>query len=350
MRLSEFDYHLPAGLIAQEPLPKRTASRLLHLDGATGQRRDLQFADLPDLLRAGDLLVFNDTKVIPARLFARKESGGRTEIFVERILESDRMLAMVKASKAPRIGVRIMLEGGAWAEVVGRRGQFFDIRLTGATVMEQLERHGHLPLPPYIQRRPGEKDAERYQTVFASKPGAVAAPTAGLHFDERMLARLAEKGVESVRVTLHVGAGTFLPVRVDNVHEHHMHAEWVEVSEQAAATINQARSAGRRIIAVGTTAVRSVESACVEGHITAFSGDTRLFIYPGYRFQAIDAMITNFHLPQSTLLMLVCAFAGKTNVLSAYEHAVAERYRFFSYGDAMFVEPELATGETDGAV
>jgi S-adenosylmethionine:tRNA ribosyltransferase-isomerase len=340
MRKSEFRYELPAELIAQYPVEPRSASRLLRLDGASGALRDLRFIDLPQLLRAGDLLVFNDTRVIPARLFGVKESGGRVELLVERVLDAQRVLTQLRASKPPRPGSRLRLEGGVSARVVGRRGEFCEIEIEGGgPVLALLERVGHMPLPPYIGRADAAADRERYQTVYAREPGAVAAPTAGLHFDEGLLARLRGMGVEFAYTTLHVGAGTFQPVRVEDIREHRMHREWLRVDARLSAQVNAAKREGRRVIAVGTTAVRALESAARGGTIEPFEGETDIFIYPGYEFRIVDALVTNFHLPESTLLMLVCAFGGTENVLHAYRHAVERKYRFYSYGDAMFVTP-----------
>jgi S-adenosylmethionine:tRNA ribosyltransferase-isomerase len=337
MELSDFHYDLPPELIAQHPLPERGASRLLCLDGPSGEVRDRLFADLPALLRAGDLLVFNDTQVMRARLFGRKATGGQVEILIERLLAPEEALAQVRASKSPKPGTDVLLPGGEVLRVQGRDGDLFRLRSLGDRFEALMERHGHMPLPPYIQRPDEAADLARYQTVYARRPGAVAAPTAGLHFDEAMLERLAEAGVGTVHITLHVGAGTFQPVRVSRIDEHEMHAEWLEVDEAACARIRAARAAGGRVVAVGTTSVRSLETAAAAGSIVPFRGDSRLFIRPGYRFQVVDAMITNFHLPESTLLMLVSAFAGYEAIMAAYRHAVAERYRFFSYGDAMFL-------------
>ncbi len=342
MRKSEFHYALPQELIAQVPAEPRSASRLLVLDGGSGALADRAFRDLPSLLRAGDLLVFNDTRVIPARLYGTKETGGGLEILVERILDDQRVLAQVRASKSPRPGQRVLLEGGLSAVVSGRQGEFFELRFDAAEpVIELLERSGHMPLPPYIERADERADRERYQTVYARRPGAVAAPTAGLHFDEQMLARLEARGVESAFVTLHVGAGTFQPMRVEEVHAHRMHSETIEVSSQVCERVAAAKRAGGRIIAVGTTAVRALETAAGADGLAPHKGETDIFIYPGYRFRVIDALLTNFHLPESTLLMLVCAFAGTDNVLNAYRHAVQQRYRFFSYGDAMYLLPQV---------
>jgi S-adenosylmethionine:tRNA ribosyltransferase-isomerase len=339
MRKSDFRYELPGELIAQEPIEPRSASRLLHL-APDGRLHDRRFIDLPALLRPDDLLVFNDTRVLPARLFARKATGGRVELLVERVLGLTRFLAQARASKGLKSGQHLRLEGAVHAHVVGRQDEFFEIELeTEESVSAVLGRVGRMPLPPYIRRLPGGRDNVRYQTVFAREPGAVAAPTAGLHFDEPMLARLAQTGIESAYITLHVGAGTFQPLRVEDVAEHRMHAEQVQIDADTAQRITAARRAGRRVVAIGTTVVRALESAAnARGEIDACMDETRIFIYPGYRFRAVDALVTNFHLPESTLLMLVCAFAGTERVLAAYRHAVMERYRFFSYGDAMLLE------------
>jgi S-adenosylmethionine:tRNA ribosyltransferase-isomerase len=339
MRLSDFHYELPADRIAQYPPARRGDSRLLVLDGATGRVADHQFQDLPEFLRSGDLLVFNDTRVIPARLRGVKDSGGRTEILIERLLDPERALAQVRASKPPRPGGRIHVGDGV-LRVVARQGALYELALADGDLPTFLERHGHVPLPPYIHRPDEAADRERYQTVYAARPGAVAAPTAGLHFDQPMLDGLAGRGVRLGRVTLHVGAGTFQPVRTDRLDDHVMHAEQVEVDEALCALAAETRRGGGRIVAVGTTAVRSLETAAAEGELRPYRGDTRLFIRPGYRFRSVDLLLTNFHLPQSTLLMLVCAFAGLRPVLAAYRHAVQAGYRFFSYGDAMLVSPE----------
>ena len=337
MHLADFRFELPLELIAQRPLPERAASRLLCLDGRTGAVQDLRFADLPSLLRAGDVLVLNDTRVMRARLLGRKETGGRAEVLVERLLDANQALVHLRASKSPKAGTRILLDGGGAVEVLGREADLFRVRALDEDLSAVMERCGHVPLPPYIARADDAADLERYQTVYARRPGAVAAPTAGLHFDAPLLARLAEQGVDSVHITLHVGAGTFQPVRVGQIADHSMHAEWLEVDEAACARIDEARGSGGRVVAVGTTSVRSLETAAASGELRPFRGDSRLFIRPGYRFRVVDAMITNFHLPESTLLMLVCAFAGYEQVMAAYRHAVAERYRFFSYGDAMLL-------------
>lgn len=337
MQRRDFHFDLPDDLIARYPLKERSASRLLCLDGSSGALQDRQFTDLPGLLRPGDLLVFNDTRVIPARLLGRKESGGRVEVLVERVLDAGEALAHVRASKSPRPGSRLLLEDALEVEVAGRSGDLFRLRFPSADVISLLERHGHMPLPPYIDRPDEHSDRERYQTVFAQVPGAVAAPTAGLHFDDELLAALRAMGVETTFVTLHVGAGTFQPMREEDVSKHVMHAERVRVPAEAVDAVNAARARGGRVVAVGTTSVRSLEAAAANGTLQPFDGDTRLFITPGYRFKVVDAMVTNFHLPESTLLMLVAAFAGFDNIMRAYRHAVAARYRFFSYGDAMFI-------------
>ncbi len=340
MQLSDFHYDLPPELIASEPLAERTASRLLILNGATGEYRDGRFTDVLDLIHPGDLLVFNNTRVIPARLHGQKASGGKVEVLVERVTGEHTVLAHVRASKAPNAGARLRLENALDADVTGRQGDLFEIRfLHQEPVLSLLEQYGHIPLPPYIERQDTPADRERYQTVFAHKPGAVAAPTAGLHFDDGLLDALREKDVAMAAVTLHVGAGTFQPVRVQDLSQHVMHAEYVEVSAEVCQAVEACHARGGRVIAVGTTSVRSLESAACNGSLQPFQGDTRLFITPGYAFRVVDAMITNFHLPESTLLMLVSAFAGYDNILHSYRHAVRQAYRFFSYGDAMFLVP-----------
>ncbi len=340
MRRTDFHFDLPEALIAQQPPAERRGSRLLRLDGADGSLADLRFPDLLDQLHPGDLLVFNDTRVIPARLHGRKESGGRIEVLVERILDGERVLAHVRSSKSPKPGSRLWLADDAFSVVmVGRQDALFELQFPGP-VLDLLKAHGHLPLPPYIQREDGAEDAERYQTVFARREGAVAAPTAGLHFDDALFSELAARGIERAFVTLHVGAGTFQPVRSDDIRDHQMHAEYLEVPRETVEAVSACRLRGARVVAVGTTVVRSLESAAAgEGGLIPFAGESRIFIYPGYRFRVIDALLTNFHLPESTLLMLVCAFAGYEQTMAAYRHAVAQQYRFFSYGDAMFVLP-----------
>jgi S-adenosylmethionine:tRNA ribosyltransferase-isomerase len=337
MKRSEFHYHLPSELIAQQPLERRSDSRLLHLSRRSGKIADHRFRDLPDLLDGRDLLVFNDTRVIPARLYARKQTGGKAEVLIERVLGEHECLAQLRVSKPPAPDSQLLLEDGSCLTVGGREGDFYLLRSAGETLSSLLERLGHMPLPPYIQRADIALDRQRYQTVYARQPGAVAAPTAGLHFDQELLQALQQRGIGSVNVTLHVGAGTFQPVRAENIEDHRMHAERLEVSAAACAAIASARARGGRVIAVGTTSVRSLESAAVSGELRACAGDSRIFIYPGYEFRAVDGIITNFHLPESTLLMLVSAFAGIDAVRAAYRHAVQSRYRFFSYGDAMLI-------------
>lgn len=343
MRRRDFHFELPQELIAERPLERRTDSRLLCLDGESGAVTDRRFADLESLLRPGDLLVLNDTRVIPARLFGRKASGGRVEVLLERVISDTQVLAHLRVSRAPRVGTRLSLDGGAEAEVMGRDGACFILSIHGVDdLFGYLDSHGHVPLPPYIQRADESMDHDRYQTVFAREPGAVAAPTAGLHFDAAMLERLAAAGVEQARVTLHVGAGTFQPVRTERVEEHRMHSELLQVSEQTCEQVRACRERGGRVVAVGTTVVRALESAAGDGVLAPFRGETDIFIYPGYRFRVVDALVTNFHLSESSLIMLVSAFAGHRHVMAAYDHAVAERYRFFSYGDAMFIDPPTA--------
>ncbi|MEH6420872.1 tRNA preQ1(34) S-adenosylmethionine ribosyltransferase-isomerase QueA [Pseudomonas sp. CGJS7] len=342
MKKSDFNYELPPELIAQAPLAERSASRLLVVPPAPAAREDRVFRDLPQLLQPGDLLVFNDTRVIPARLFGQKSTGGRVEILIERLLGGSEARAQLGVSKSPKEGARIALDAGGEAEVLGRDGEFYRLRFHVPESLEQWLLHaGRLPLPPYIQREPGQDDAERYQTVFAREIGAVAAPTAGLHFDEDLLAQLRERGVQFGHVTLHVGAGTFQPVRADSLDQHVMHSEWLNVGAGLIDQIRRTRAAGGRVIAVGTTVVRALESATRQGggELQPFAGETRLFILPGYKIRSVDALITNFHLPESTLLMLVSAFVGKQTMFDAYAHAIAQRYRFFSYGDAMLLWP-----------
>ncbi|MCG8383175.1 MAG: tRNA preQ1(34) S-adenosylmethionine ribosyltransferase-isomerase QueA [Gammaproteobacteria bacterium] len=340
MKRSDYYFELPGHLVAQEALAERTSSRLLCLDGETGDVVDRQFSDLPTLIQPNDLLVFNDSRVIPARLFGQKETGGSVEMLVERVLGPHAALCHLRASKAPKPRTWLFFEGDLQAKVVRRHGALFELHFEGVTdVLDHLDAHGHIPLPPYIKREDVQGDRERYQTVYARVPGSVAAPTAGLHFDERLLSQLERQGIESAFVTLHVGAGTFKPVQVDNIEEHIMHAERVDVSEEVCEKILRAKAAGGRVIACGTTAVRSLEAASQSGALQPFHGETDVFITPGWPFRVVDAMVTNFHLPESTLLMLVCAFAGRAPVMSAYTHAVKQAYRFFSYGDAMFITP-----------
>lgn len=347
MNLSDFHFDLPDALIARHPMPERTASRLLVLDGASGAIEHRQFVDLLDYLRPGDLLVFNNTRVIPARLFGRKETGGRVEVLVERVLDEQRVFAQIRASKAPKPGSTIHLTQDDAAEavlaqvtVLSKQDDLYEIRFDDARgALAVMNAIGHMPLPPYIDRADTEADRERYQTVYAQREGAVAAPTAGLHFSAEFLNRCQERGVEFGFVTLHVGAGTFQPVRVQNIHDHHMHAEYIEVDAALCALVQATRERGGRVIAIGTTSVRALESASASGELKPMQGDTRIFIYPGYRFRSVDLLVTNFHLPESTLIMLVSAFAGCEQVLNAYRAAVEQRYRFFSYGDAMLVMP-----------
>ena len=362
MRLDQFHYDLPPGLIANQPTAHRTDSRLLVLDGGTGELEHHPFTRLLDLVESGDLLVMNDTRVIPARLLGKKSTGGKIEILIERLLSDNTALAQVRASKSPKAGTELLIDGQSSddqsaddqgpdnqykATVLGREGDLFLLEFSGrlvgeegsdqSSLLEILEAVGHVPLPPYIERSDAESDKARYQTVYANTPGAVAAPTAGLHFDEAMLTRLRDKGVDIGFVTLHVGAGTFQPVRVENITEHHMHSEILEVSAELCEQVEATRAAGKRVIAVGTTSVRCLETAGRSGKMQPMQGETDIFIYPGYRFKIVDALLTNFHLPESTLLMLVSAFAGYRHTMEAYRVAVAERYRFFSYGDAMFI-------------
>jgi len=340
MKTSDFDFNLPEELIAQYPLEQRTASRLLQV--SNDLLVDREFPDILDLIESNDLLIFNNTRVIPARLHGEKDTGGKVEVLVERILDENHVLAHVKASKSPKAGTKLLLESTVTATMLERVGDLFKLKFEGEeSAITLLDAYGHMPLPPYIDRVDDEDDQMRYQTVYAKHPGAVAAPTAGLHFDEVLIDKLAEKGVKSAFVTLHVGAGTFQPVRVDKIEDHHMHAEYIDVDQSVVDLIQQTKAQGGRVIAVGTTSVRSLESAAMQGELAEFHGDSQIFIYPGYEFKVVDAMITNFHLPQSTLLMLVSAFAGYKNMMRAYQHAVDQKYRFFSYGDAMFLEKSL---------
>ena len=352
MQVSDFHFELPDELIARYPKAERTSSRLLCLDGTNGELQHRQFADVLQLVEAGDLLVFNNTRVIPARMFGRKSSGGKLEVLVERVLSEKSCLAHVRASKAPQAGSQLILGEDKLGEGNGipmlmkaRHDTLFELEVVGdMPLLEILQQIGHIPLPPYIDRPDEAMDQERYQTVYNQVPGAVAAPTAGLHFDQALLEQLKQKGVNFAFVTLHVGAGTSQPVRVEKIEDHHMHAEYVEVDEQAVQAILATKAAGKRVIAVGTTSVRSIESAALAAEqrqaknlLEPYFSDTNIFLYPGKTFRVTDALITNFHLPESTLVMLVCAFAGYQNTMQAYQSAVAERYRFFSYGDAMFI-------------
>jgi S-adenosylmethionine:tRNA ribosyltransferase-isomerase len=340
MRLADFDYSLPPDLIATHPTVERCASRLLSVNAQNGQIEDRLFRDLPSLLCPGDLLVFNDTRVIHARLHGHKRSGGKVEILIERIVQDTNALAQIKASKSPGPGVHIDLPGGCTAIVLERKQDLFSLQFSTA-IAPYLEQHGEVPLPPYLGRDAESADDERYQTVYAASDGAVAAPTAGLHFDEDMLAAIGEAGVRQCFVTLHVGAGTFQSLRENEVDKNRLHAERVLVNESVCKAVNETRADGGRVVAVGTTSVRALETATSNGTLQPFDGETELFILPGYRFQSVDALLTNFHLPQSSLLMLVSAFAGRSRMLAAYRHAVREKYRFFSYGDAMFIVPPV---------
>jgi S-adenosylmethionine:tRNA ribosyltransferase-isomerase len=344
MKPSDFDYELPDTLIAQRPLPQRAASRMLVVDPDDNSFTDQHFSDLGNFLLPGDLLVLNDTRVVPARLYGRKSSGGKIEVLVERIIDDEHLLAHLRSSKSPKPGSRLILEESINCTMLGREDDLFILQQhSGCSWLELLEEYGHMPLPPYIQRDDEMEDRQRYQTVYARHAGAVAAPTAGLHFEQSMLDQLAAKGVNIDYVTLHVGAGTFQPVRVDNIAEHVMHAERVQVSQQLCDAVERTHASGNRVVAVGTTVVRSLEAAAASGSLKTFDGDSRLFITPGYLFNIVDAMITNFHLPRSTLLMLVSAFAGQPLILDAYRHAVEQGYRFFSYGDAMYISGRAAT-------
>ncbi|WP_273393660.1 tRNA preQ1(34) S-adenosylmethionine ribosyltransferase-isomerase QueA [Actinobacillus porcinus] len=353
MKVSDFHFDLPDELIARYPKPERTASRLLQLNGENGEIFHRTFSDVLDLIQEGDLLVFNNTRVIPARMFGHKASGGKIEVLVERVLSETTFLAHVRSSKAPKAGAELILgedklgEGnGVRVNMLGRQDALFELEIAdkSTALLDVLQQIGHMPLPPYIDRPDEDADQERYQTVYNKVPGAVAAPTAGLHFDDELLAKLNAKGVNFAFVTLHVGAGTFQPVRVENIEEHHMHAEYVEVSQEVCDAILATKAAGKRVIAVGTTSVRSIESAALAAEekgsaqlIEPFFSDTAIFIYPGKKFRVIDCLITNFHLPESTLIMLVSAFAGYAHTMNAYKSAVENRYRFFSYGDSMFI-------------
>ena len=342
MKKSDFSYHLPDHLIAQKPLADRIASRLLCMDKSTGVLKDQRFIDFVDLLDENDLLVLNDTKVIPARLYGKKQTGGKVEILIERVLDEHHAVAHIRSSKSPKAGAIIELEKNFVCTVTGRDKDLFFLEFKDEqTVLDLLDKIGHIPLPPYITREDDEEDLTRYQTVFAKQAGAVAAPTAGLHFDQPTMDAFADKGIKKAFVTLHVGSGTFQPVRVDDLSEHIMHKEYYSVSQQTVDAIKQTKDKGGRIVAIGTTAVRALESASVSGQLQAGFGDTDLFITPGYQFKSVDAMLTNFHLPESTLLMLISAFSSYKNVMNAYQHAIEKEYRFFSYGDAMFLSSDV---------
>ncbi|CAB9540048.1 S-adenosylmethionine:tRNA ribosyltransferase-isomerase (EC [Bathymodiolus brooksi thiotrophic gill symbiont] len=334
MQLKAFDFNLPTELIAQNPPKNRTDSRLL-----IGQSSiiDAQFNQIADFIQSGDLLVMNNTKVIPARLFGAKATGGKVEIMIERLLDENQALAMIRASRAPQMGSKITLENGETATVLNKQGSFYTLEFATDSLLTLLENVGHIPLPPYIERTDNQQDLDRYQTVYAQKDGAVAAPTAGLHFDDKLLIKLKNKGINHAFVTLHVGAGTFVPVKTDNIKDHTMHSEIFEINQSTVDKINQTKANGGRIIAIGTTTVRVLESSLKNGKLIAQQGETNIFIYPGYQFQIIDSLITNFHLPKSSLLMLVSALIGHTKMMDIYQHAIKERYRFFSYGDAMLL-------------
>lgn len=341
MKKADFDFQLPESLIAQQPLPDRSSSRLLKLDKNSGTTTDLNFIDILDELQAGDLLVFNNTKVIPARMLANKPTGGKIEVFIERVLNQHQAKALLKANKPVKLGTQIELGGEPRLLVTARQGMFYLVEtLTEQSLSDLMQMHGHMPLPPYITREADDSDDERYQTVYADdqQAGAVAAPTAGLHFDDELLQAIKDKGINMAFVTLHVGAGTFQPVKTEDIEAHQMHKEWLCVDQSVSELVNQTKAAGQRVIAVGTTAVRCLETAADDfGQLSPYMGDTQIFIYPGYRFKVLDGLITNFHLPESTLVMLVSALAGREPILAAYQHAIDQQYRFFSYGDAMLI-------------
>ena len=346
MLRTDFSFDLPDELIARYPTAERTASRLLCLNGAEGTIQHNGFIDILNLVQPGDLMVFNDTRVIPARLFGQKETGGKIEILLERLQDNNTALAHIRSSRSPKPGAKLLLQDGTVVEVLGRQESLFELQFPlDMNLLDLLDKIGHMPLPPYIEREDELSDRERYQTVYSKNAGAVAAPTAGLHFDEPLLQALKDKGVETAFVTLHVGAGTFQPVKADNIFEHHMHSEYIQVSDEVCQQVKAAKARGNRVIAVGTTSVRCLETASASGEIEPMATDTNIFIYPGYRFNVVDALVTNFHLPESTLMMLVSALGGYRNIMQAYREAVQEKYRFFSYGDAMFItqnpEPDL---------
>ncbi|MDP3678850.1 MAG: tRNA preQ1(34) S-adenosylmethionine ribosyltransferase-isomerase QueA [Methylotenera sp.] len=341
MRTLDFDFYLPEHLIAQHPTSERTASRMLHVNGTNGNLTDEAFSDFTNFLNAGDLLVFNDTRVIKARLFGHKETGGNVEVLIERIINQHVVYAHVRASRSPKVGSRINLANAFDVEVTARHDDLFELHfLSNSTVLELLEAHGALPLPPYITHDATTQDEERYQTVYSKHLGAVAAPTAGLHFNDAMLDKIKQMSVGIAYVTLHVGAGTFQPVRVDNIHDHLMHSELYNIPQATVDMITKTKSQGGKVMAIGTTAMRALESAAANGPLQAGDGETRIFITPGYTFKVVDRLFTNFHLPKSTLLMLVSAFGGIKNIKQAYAHAIKQQYRFFSYGDAMLIEKQ----------
>ncbi len=344
MKTSDFSYELPEELIAQYPLADRDSSRLLCLD-SSGKITDNTFKSVSDYLKPGDLIVLNNTRVIPARLFAHKETGGKVEIMLERIRDEKTLLVQLRASKSPKPGSKLLLDENVSFEVLGRSGDMYLLCFDGEEKLtDVINRLGHMPLPPYIERNDESEDKERYQTVFSERSGAVAAPTAGLHFTQQILDELEGNGIDNTKLTLHVGAGTFQPVRVDDVKQHKMHSEYAQVPANVVKKIHETKNNGGRILAVGTTVVRSLEAAAKSGVLTSFEGNTDIFIYPGFKFNVIDMMLTNFHLSESTLLMLVCAFAGKENIMQAYQHAIKEKYRFYSYGDAMLIMGQSCTG------
>ncbi len=337
MKKTDFHFDLPKELIAQHPTKQRTQSRLLALNKNSGETQDLEFPDIIEFLNKGDLLVFNNTKVIPARLYGKKITGGKVEVFIERLLNDNAAIAMFKSSKAIKLGTPIYFNEQTILPTA-KKGMFFLIETQNdASLTELMDEFGHMPLPPYIQRKDELEDKSRYQTVYAKEKGAVAAPTAGLHFDEELLQQIEDKGINTAYVTLHVGAGTFQPVKTDSINDHIMHKEWLHLSDEVAQLVKQTKAAGNKVIAVGTTAVRCLETASQSGEIKAYTGDTNIFIFPGYQFKVVDKLLTNFHLPESTLIMLVSAMCGRENTLNAYKHAVEEKYRFFSYGDGMFI-------------
>ncbi len=340
MHLDDFHFDLPNELIARYPLAERSASRLLMLDGRSGERQHRHFRDIIDFLNPGDLLIFNNTKVIPARLFGKKATGGNAEVLVERVLDSQRILAQVRVSKSPKVGDHLLFADDIRMEVLNKEQQFYELRYNAndQTILDVIEKIGHIPLPPYLHRDAEESDKERYQTIYAQHKGSVAAPTAGLHFDDELMRALNAKQIEMGYVMLHVGAGTFAPIRTQDIREHKMHSEYIEVSDALCQQVAAVKARGNKVIVVGTTSMRALETASQSGTLKPYSGDTSIFIYPGYQFHVADVLITNFHLPSSTLMMLICAFAGYDSVMNAYREAVAQSYRFFSYGDAMWVE------------
>ncbi|BCE03007.1 tRNA preQ1(34) S-adenosylmethionine ribosyltransferase-isomerase QueA [Marinicellulosiphila megalodicopiae] len=347
LRVDDFDFELPDELIARYPSEQRTQSRLLHVDGQAKSIENKQFSDLLGLLESGDLLVLNNTKVMPARIYGKKASGGKIELLIERLMENNQALAHIRSSRSPKVGAQLILDGDVPVEVIGRKENLFLLQFE-SDILPLLDKNGHMPLPPYMSREDELTDRDRYQTVYAKDPGAVAAPTAGLHFDEAMLEAIEQKGVQIQYITLHVGAGTFAPVKVDSIEDHIMHHEWLHVPQDVCDVIKQTKQSGKKVVAVGTTTVRSLETAAraSDGIIDAFEGDSDIFIFPGFKFKVVDAMITNFHLPKSTLLMLVSAFCGTSTMMGAYEQAIQNKYRFYSYGDAMFLSNRIEPQES----